>query len=905
MEEVVMKNFRIMTFVLSFVLIAATTAPPVFSGSSSKIPETATLGENFTIATAYNHAYAIRDGVLWAWGVESDVDEEGRVSFQSRPGPEPIMNNAASVRTTGLVNYAVTTDGALWSWGISDILRNNRDEAAGSEPTRILDGVGAICAEIDRDFAFAIKNDGSLWGWGANESYQLGDGTQEDRSAPVKIMDDVKSVRIMNDGVYAYEDEDLSDVFYGLLVYAVKTDGSLWKWGTATDYYATVKEEFKTPVEVTEGAEDIIAGFKNSWPYDDVAEETDSGYEDNLIRKTDGTIWQSGRNGGNPNHDTYGEIVLESDDAAQYRSVSFDANGGNISIEFYYRDTTNRDGKLLGLPEARRVGPYVLTGWFTEPDGGTMITTDTVFTSDSTVYAHWGTYVPVTDVTGLPAESAIGTNLILDGVGTVEPADAAANKNIRFSIDDPGDTGAVISYIEGLGTVFSASKAGTARLKATVVGGLEPNKDYVKYFDIRVRGESGYAPPSGGNSGTGGGSAATSAPASASAADGAVSVDYVISGGDAKLSLPDGKLSDIIAKSENTAVFDLSKAYGATAATLPKAAFMKLTDANLGIDIKLPQGAVKLSEAAAVSAATQANGSVSVSLKANPSALNDSQKEVAADRPVYDISVTDSTGGHIVNFNGGLITVSIPYELKAGETPDGLIVYYLDVRGGVQKMETAYDAETKSIVFTTDHLSLYVIAYEAPEEQGRPWINPFRDVDAGAWYYGDVEYAVANGLYGGTSATAFEPNTAMTRGMLATVLARLDAADLSAYASNGFNDVDEARYYAPAVGWAASNGVVNGVGDNKFAPDRAVTRQEMAVMLLRYSDFSGKRFPTARQFVSFADEEQISDWAKNAARTLYCGNIVSGRPGDLYDPRSGATRAEVAAILHRFANVTE
>jgi hypothetical protein len=319
-----MKN-RITAVILTFALCIAPVVPTL-AGFSDKLPETATVGEAFTIATDSIRGYAIQDGILWTWGRETaGEDEEGYLIFNTRPAPEPIMEDAASVRTNGDVAFVLKTDGALWSWGFGGNASLGDDETGfRMEPAQIMDGVNAICAEMERDFAFAIKEDDSLWGWGRNESYQLGDGTRETRFTPVRIMDDVKSVRIMND----YPKE---------MVYAVKTDGSLWKWGT--DYNEIIGNdnvirrevvaEFKTPTLVTENADEIIAGFSNpnldaegnlrineKTIIPDVAEVTDSGYGDYLWRKKDGTVWYDGYNGGNPNHSGTGEIVLKEDAAA-------------------------------------------------------------------------------------------------------------------------------------------------------------------------------------------------------------------------------------------------------------------------------------------------------------------------------------------------------------------------------------------------------------------------------------------------------------------------------------------------------------------------------------------------------------------------------------------------------------
>jgi hypothetical protein len=104
------------------------------------------------------------------------------------------------------------------------------------------------------------------------------------------------------------------------------------------------------------------------------------------------------------------------------------------------------------------------------------------------------------------------------------------------------------------------------------------------------------------------------------------------------------------------------------------------------------------------------------------------------------------------------------------------------------------------------------------------------------------------------------------------------------------------------VEWAAENGIISGIGNNKFAPDVNITRQDLAVILTRYAGFAGKQFPATRQFVTFADDEQIAGYAKNAVQTLYNGGIISGKPDNRFDPQGSAIRAETCAILHRFSD---
>jgi uncharacterized repeat protein (TIGR02543 family) len=176
----------------------------------------------------------------------------------------------------------------------------------------------------------------------------------------------------------------------------------------------------------------------------------------------------------------------------------------------------------------------------------------------------------------------------------------------------------------------------------------------------------------------------------------------------------------------------------------------------------------------------------------------------------------------------------------------------------------------------------------------------FGDVQSTDWFYADVEFVVSQGLFNGTGDNAFSPNLPMTRGMIATVLGRLCGADVSAYADSVFDDVAAGQYYTAYVEWAKDNGIVNGVGGKLFAPNSEVSRQDFAVLLMRCAAFANLQFPVTQQSGVFADEADIADYAKNAVRTLYNGGIINGVGENAINPKGSATRAEVAAMLHRF-----
>ncbi|MEL7565314.1 MAG: DUF4430 domain-containing protein, partial [Dehalobacterium sp.] len=255
---------------------------------------------------------------------------------------------------------------------------------------------------------------------------------------------------------------------------------------------------------------------------------------------------------------------------------------------------------------------------------------------------------------------------------------------------------------------------------------------------------------------------------------------------------------------------------------IPKASLSSVaseTDADLKIET--PVGHMTIPNNLLSSIVSQATGgSVTVSLEAvNSTALSAAQKETVGENPVYDISIL-SGGSRISGFNGGGVTVSLPYTLKEGEDPSGVTVWYLNDAGELEKMTCTYNKTTGMATFTTPHLSYYVVGYS------EVWRNPFTDVKTVDWFYGAVEFAVKNGLFNGTTATAFSPNDQMTRAMLVTVLYRLEGLP-AVTGTSGFTDVKNGQWYTDAIIWADANGIVTGLGGGLFGVSDNVTREQL------------------------------------------------------------------------------
>jgi hypothetical protein len=182
--------------------------------------------------------------------------------------------------------------------------------------------------------------------------------------------------------------------------------------------------------------------------------------------------------------------------------------------------------------------------------------------------------------------------------------------------------------------------------------------------------------------------------------------------------------------------------------------------------------------------------------------------------------------------------------------------------------------------------------------------TPFTDVSESDWFTEDVAWVYEKNLFIGMGETQFSPQTPMTRGMLATVLFRLDEPARGPN-TTGFTDVPLSAWYSDAVAWASANGIVTGYDAAHFGPEDNVTREQLAAVLYRYMNYAGIVRPVTEQYILFADEAQISGYAKEPIQTLYKLGIIRGVEDNTIDPKAGATRAEVSAVLHRFAeNVT-
>ena len=186
-----------------------------------------------------------------------------------------------------------------------------------------------------------------------------------------------------------------------------------------------------------------------------------------------------------------------------------------------------------------------------------------------------------------------------------------------------------------------------------------------------------------------------------------------------------------------------------------------------------------------------------------------------------------------------------------------------------------------------------------PARPAAPVGLPFADVSGSDWFYNDVRYVYEKGIMDGTGADRFSPNAPLTRAMIVTILYRM-AGSPSVSGSSDFTDVAAGKWFAKAVAWAAANGIVNGYGSGLFGPNDPVTREQLAAILYRYAVYGGMTAVTLEENLGgFADTAQLSAYAIQAMNWAVGQGLINGSGSNLV-PKAQATRAQVAAIIHRY-----
>lgn len=374
------------------------------------------------------------------------------------------------------------------------------------------------------------------------------------------------------------------------------------------------------------------------------------------------------------------------------------------------------------------------------------------------------------------------------------------------------------------------------------------------------------------------------------AANGTVQVEYTTSNGTVTLSLPTDKVNQIIEKSKNgEALLDISKVSGVTAVQLPKVALKDFSKSGLGTTIKLPTGTFAFDEDAAASVAGQASGSnVTIDLKqAEAGSLTIAQKEaVKSGNNVLDINIYSGTK-KITGFDG-TPTIQVPY---IGSQP--VAVWSLNEKGEFTRLKYTFKNDVVSFGLTL--LSIYVVGQDTEKPI---WINPFIDVNEADWFYSAVSFCAKKGITNGTSATTFSPNAMLTRGQFITMLLKAYSIEPVANQIDNFDDAGS-TYYTDYIAAAKAKGISNGVGGNKFAPEKGITRQEMFTLLYNALKLLNKlpAGDNGKTLDDFTDSNDVANWATEGMTALVESGTVVGFGGEL-DPTGGSTRAQMSEVLY-------
>ncbi|QHT63000.1 hypothetical protein GXP70_25560 [Paenibacillus lycopersici] len=276
------------------------------------------------------------------------------------------------------------------------------------------------------------------------------------------------------------------------------------------------------------------------------------------------------------------------------------------------------------------------------------------------------------------------------------------------------------------------------------------------------------------------------------------------------------------------------------------------------------------------------------------SELSDEARQLIGGRPVFDLTVSYENDGkteYVTNFEKGTVTLGIAYKADSGEKTANLYTVHVD-KEGKPKFLSRSSYDNGKLTFSRNSLSVYGVGYLPPAPAFSDTVKH--------WAKDGIDFVVSFGLIAGTSETTFSPNTAITRGDFLMALGKLSGADTSGYKQSSFSDVSSTSSAMPYIEWAAQNKIVQGVGNTRFNPDRSITREQIAVITAGFAQAMGYTLPANKQAVTFADETEISIWAKDAVKAIQQAGVVEGKDNNRYDPAGNATRAEAAIILRRF-----
>ncbi len=298
-----------------------------------------------------------------------------------------------------------------------------------------------------------------------------------------------------------------------------------------------------------------------------------------------------------------------------------------------------------------------------------------------------------------------------------------------------------------------------------------------------------------------------------------------------------------------------------------------------------------------------------------PQGIGDLNLGITTGSNTIPVSVINALTGEVstmqltLSHSGPFGTV-LHLSIELGSEYHGLwanLYYFDDLLKELVFQHACFIDRNGGAIFPFDHASSYAIVID--EENHDPdgdktnpntgGGNPFTDVNDTDWFYEDVLFVYYKGIMLGTSDTTFGPNGTATRGMMATVLWRMEGSPAPA-GKNPFTDVPDSEYYADAITWANEQGIFVGYGGGMFGPNDPITREQLAAIFYRYAEYKGYDLTPTDSLERFTDKDEVADWAQDAAKWAVGSGLMFGTTDTTFAPKATATRAQIAAMLHRF-----
>lgn len=326
--------------------------------------------------------------------------------------------------------------------------------------------------------------------------------------------------------------------------------------------------------------------------------------------------------------------------------------------------------------------------------------------------------------------------------------------------------------------------------------------------------------------------------------------------------------------------------------SLPEGAFSDLENSNITeLKIATPLGSVTFDKRSLQTLSEGTDDGIKITIgKVDAETLSEAARQKIGNRPVYRFSVTNPDGDITISEFGGNVTVSVAYTPQLGEDTNAIVIYHINEKGVPEIVSNGvYDPATGTVIFTTNHFSVYALGYNKLS---------FSDVAENAWYNNAVEFIAAREITVGFGNGKYNPDSKLTRGDFLVLL--MNAYDINPDANPGDNFTDAGNtYYTGYLAAAKRLNVSDGIGNNRFAPDSEITRQEMLTMLynaLKVIDMLPEG-NTGNTISDFSDAGQIATWAADAMTMMVETGTVNGSNGML-SPTDTTTRAEIAQVLY-------